>query len=51
QVNEYFNDQLPIQFSEESLRVVKKMPKWKPAMHKGKKVNCRMNLPIMFKKN
>lgn len=51
QVNEYSDDQLPIQFSEESLRVVKKMPKWKPAMHKGKKVNCRMNLPIMFKKS
>ena len=33
----------------EALRVVKKMPKWKPGMHEGKKVNVLFALPITFK--
>ncbi|HEV7382189.1 MAG TPA: TonB family protein, partial [Dyadobacter sp.] len=33
---------------EEAVRVVSKFPKWKPAMHEGKTVNVKYNLPIMF---
>ena len=33
----------------EALRVIKKMPKWKPGMHDGKKVNVLFTLPITFK--
>ena len=33
----------------EAMRVVKKMPKWKPGMDKGKKVNVLFALPISFK--
>ena len=33
----------------EALRVVKAMPKWKPAMNKGKAVNVRFVLPVVFK--
>lgn len=33
----------------ESVRVVRSMPKWKPAMHKGKKVRVRFTLPVMFR--
>jgi protein TonB len=33
----------------EALRVVKKMPKWKPAIQDGKPVNCRFTLPVVFK--
>ena len=35
-------------FNEEVVRVIESMPKWKPARVKGKKVACRMNLPILF---
>lgn len=35
--------------SEEATRVVKMMPKWKPAVGKGKIVRSRFNLPIMFR--
>ena len=31
------------------VRVIESMPKWKPARVKGKKVACRMNLPILFR--
>jgi len=34
---------------EEALRVVKKMPMWKPATQKGEPVNMYFNLPISFK--
>ena len=34
--------------SEEALRVVQHMPKWKPAMQEGKAVKVRFNLPINF---
>lgn len=35
---------------EEAVRVVKKMPKWKPALDaQGKKVRSRMTLPVLFK--
>jgi periplasmic protein TonB len=34
----------------EAMRVVKSMPKWKPAKDKGKPVNVRFNLPIRFKR-
>lgn len=33
----------------EAVRVVKSMPKWKPAMEKGEAVRCRYTLPISFK--
>ena len=33
----------------EALRVVKAMPKWKPAMNKGKAVNVKFVLPVVFK--
>jgi hypothetical protein len=34
---------------EEAVRVVKAMPKWTPGKHKGKTVNVRFFLPIVFK--
>lgn len=34
---------------EEAIRIVKTMPKWKPARHRGKVVNCWYTIPIMFK--
>ena len=35
---------------EEAVRVVKKMPRWKPALDaQGKKVRSRMTLPVLFK--
>lgn len=33
----------------EAMRVVKAMPKWKPGMQKGKAVNVRFTLPVMFR--
>ena len=33
----------------EALRVVKAMPKWKPAMNKGKAVNVKFVLPVVYK--
>lgn len=33
----------------EAVRVVKEMPKWKPAQDKGKAVKCEMALPVQFK--
>ena len=36
-------------FNDEVVRVIESMPKWKPARVKGKKVACRMNLPILFR--
>ena len=33
----------------EALRVVKAMPKWRPAMNKGKAVNVKFALPVVFK--
>ena len=35
--------------SEEAIRVVKAMPKWKPAKDKGKVVRSHFRLPIVFK--
>ena len=35
--------------AEEGLRVVKSMPKWKPAKENGKVVRSRFNIPIMFR--
>jgi periplasmic protein TonB len=32
----------------EVIRVLKKMPKWKPARVDGKKVDCYFNLPVSF---
>ena len=34
---------------EEAIRVVKAMPKWKPAKMSGRPVNCYFNLPFNFK--
>lgn len=36
-------------FNDEVVRVIESMPKWKPARVKGKKVACRMNLPVLFR--
>jgi TonB family protein len=33
----------------EAIRVIKAMPKWRPAKHKGKNVACYFNMPIVFK--
>ena len=35
----------------EALRVISKMPKWKPAKQNGKPVRCAFNLPLRFKLN
>jgi len=34
---------------EEALRVVNKMPRWKPGTQRGKNVDVQFNLPIVFK--
>ena len=36
---------------DESIRVVKAMPKWKPGTNKGKPVRCYFSLPINFRLN
>jgi protein TonB len=33
----------------EALRVIRKMPKWKPAEHQGEKVRTKVKVPIKFK--
>ena len=35
----------------EAIRVVSKMPKWKPGKQRGKAVRCSFNLPIRFQLN
>ncbi len=35
-------------FDEEVLRVVKKMPKWKPGVQNGRFVSVYFNLPVTF---
>ena len=35
--------------NKEAIRLIKNMPKWKPGMHEGKKVNVLFALPITFK--
>lgn len=35
--------------SEEAIRVVKQMPKWKPARYKGEVIRTRYFLPIIFR--
>ncbi len=42
------NDYRP-DFLEESVRLVRNMPKWTPGENKGQKVKCQMTLPIKFK--
>ena len=37
--------------SEEAIRVVQAMPKWKPARQRGKRVRAQYTLPIKFKLN
>lgn len=32
----------------EAVRIIESMPKWKPAMHKGKVVKCKYTMPIAF---
>lgn len=39
------------QCDQEAIRVVKKMPKWKPAASNGKPVNCFYLLPVTFTLN
>lgn len=34
-------------FDDEALRVVRAMPKWKPAMEGGKPIRCRMVVPLI----
>jgi len=36
-------------FTEEAIRVVKSMPKWKPGIQGGKPVRVLMGLPVTFK--
>lgn len=33
----------------EAIRVIESMPKWKPGQQRGKAVNCKFNLPVVFK--
>ena len=33
---------------QEAIRVIKSMPKWKPAKQRGKPVRCRFRLPITY---
>ena len=33
----------------EALRIIKKMPKWKPGEQNGNPIPVQMNLPITFK--
>ncbi|MGZ4054764.1 MAG: energy transducer TonB [Bacteroidia bacterium] len=35
-------------YNDEALRVIKSMPKWKPATHNGKPINIQVNIPIKF---
>ena len=35
-------------FNEEVIRVVKNLPKWKPGVHNGEKVNVKYRIPITF---
>ena len=35
----------------EAIRVVSKMPKWKPGKQRGKAVRCSFNLPVRFQLN
>jgi protein TonB len=35
----------------EAVRVVKSMPKWTPAKHKGKTVRCYFTMPVTFRTN
>ena len=37
--------------SQEAIRVVKAMPKWKPGMQRDKAVRVRFTIPITFKLN
>ena len=37
--------------AKEAERVVKEMPKWKPARQGNKSVRSRFNLPVMFRLN
>ena len=39
------------QLDAEALRVIKAMPKWKPAKQKGKAVNVRYTQPVWFRSN
>ena len=41
-------EQFALLFAKEGARVIKKMPKWKPAMLNGEKVKARYNLTIRF---
>lgn len=36
---------------QEAIRVILAMPRWKPATHHGKPVNCQMALPVKFRLN
>ena len=33
----------------EAIRVIKSMPNWKPGEQRGKKVNCKFTVPVVFK--
>ena len=41
-------EQFALLFAKEGARVIRKMPKWKPAMLNGEKVKARYNLTIRF---
>jgi periplasmic protein TonB len=38
-------------FDKEAIRLVRKMPKWNPAMQNGKPVSCYTSVPIRFDLN
>lgn len=48
-VNAYVEKGIDEECDNEALRIVKAMPKWKPAIYEGKPVNVQYALPIYFK--
>jgi TonB family protein len=44
-------NKVPKQFADETLRVLKRMPVWKPGKQGGKLVNVRYTLPVNFRLN
>ena len=45
------SEQLGYGLEEEAMRVIKLMPKWKPATQNGKKVKMRFTLPVLYRLN
>ncbi len=44
-------NKVPKEFADETIRVIKGMPRWIPGSNKGKNVSVRYTLPIRFQLN